>query len=137
MENSEHTEDTENKEHAEGGEHAERPKHAAWKRHLDGIADEIVRLTAICEIDLRAPGAIDRVLRDDQSGCGKKNPIAFKKLRRLLAATYESLNKAIGRIGAEEAKAITAEIVARIDKQRAAAGQKQGQSGSPFGGSLT
>jgi hypothetical protein len=108
-------------------------KHAPWKRHLDGIADEIVRLTAICEIDLRAPGAIDRVLQGDQAVCRKKNAIAFGKLRRLLAATYESLNKAVGRIGAEDAKAITDEIVARIDKHRAAGGQPRGRSGNPFG----
>lgn len=109
-------------------------KHAAWKRHLDGIADEIVRLSAICEVDLRAPGAIDRVLQGDQTVCRKKNAIAFGKLRRLLAATYESLNKAVGRIGAEGAKAITDEIVARIDKHRAAGGQRAGHPGNPFGG---
>ena len=37
-------------------------KHTAWKRHLDTIADELVRLTAVCDVDLRVPGAIDRVL---------------------------------------------------------------------------
>ena len=108
-------------------------KHAPWQRHLDGIADELVRLTAICEIDLRTPGAVDRVLKGDATVCGKKNEIAFGKLRRLLAATYESLNKAIDRIGAGDAKALTDAIVERIDRQRAAGGQKPGQSDSPFG----
>lgn len=106
--------------------------HAVWKRHLDGIADELVRLTAICDIDLRAPGVIDKVLHGDASACGKKNEIAFNKLRRLLAATYETLNKAIGRIGAEDTKALAAEIMARVDKHRAAGGQTKGISGSPF-----
>jgi hypothetical protein len=110
-------------------------KHAAWKRHLDGIADEIVRLTAICDVDLRAPGNIERILQGDQGVCGKKNEIAFKKLKAVLAATYESLNKAVGRMGADDAKTITAEIIARVDKQRAAGGQKPGSSGTPFGGS--
>lgn len=110
------------------------PKQTVWKRHLDGIADEIVRLSAICEVDLRAPGAIERVLQGDQTVCRKKNAIAFAKLRRLLAATYASLNKAVGRIGADGAKAITDEIVARIDKHRAAGGQRPGHSGNPFGG---
>jgi hypothetical protein len=52
----------------------------------------------------------------------------------LLAATYESLNKAVGRIGAEDAQAITNEIVARIDQRRAAGGQRSGHSSDPFGG---
>lgn len=107
-------------------------KHAAWKRHLDGIADEIVRFSAICDIDLRASGAIDRVLQGDQTVCGRRNVIAFAKLRRLLAATYEALNKAVGRIGAEGAKAITDEIVARVDRHRAAGGQPPGNGRKPF-----
>ncbi len=110
-------------------------KHAAWKRHLDGIADEIVRLSAICDVDLREPGAIDRVLQGDQTVCGRKNVIGFQKLRRLLAATYESLNKAVGRVGAEGAKAITDEIVARVDRHRAAGGQPPGRGRKPFSGS--
>lgn len=93
---------------------------AAWKRHLDGIADELVRLTAICDIDLRAPGVVEQVLGGDDRACGKKNPIAFKKLQRLLGATYDSLNKAIGRVGAEGVKSLTDEIVARVDRHRAA-----------------
>jgi len=101
-----------------------RPGHTVWKRHLDGIADELVRLTAICDVDLRAPGVIDRVLHGDESACGRKNAIAFRKLQRLLAATYESLNKAIGRVGVEDTRAITAEIIARVDRKRAAAGRK-------------
>ena len=109
-------------------------KHAPWQRHLDGIADELARLTAICEVDLRTPGAIDRVLKGDEGVCGKKNEIAFGKLRRLLAATYESLNKAIERIGADDLKAITNAIVERIDRHRAAGGQKPGNSKGPFGG---
>lgn len=109
-------------------------KHAPWARHLDGIADELARLTAICDIDLRTPGNIDRVLKGDATVCGKKNEIAFGKLRRLVAATYESLNKAIDRIGADDAKQIANAIIERIDKHRAAGGQKPGHSKSPFGG---
>ena len=122
----------EENEHDKTGQ-AAKPAHAVWSRHLDGIADELVRLTAICEVDLREPGAIDRVLHDDPTVCGKKNPIAFKKLRRLLAATYESLNKAVGRIGVADTRALTAEIIARVDKRRAAGGLKTDGSKSPFG----
>jgi hypothetical protein len=98
-------------------------KHTAWSRHLDGLADEIVRLTAICDVDLRAPGAIQRVLDGDQSVCRQKNAIAFEKLQKVLGMTYQSLNKAIGRVGPEDAKAIVDEIIARVDRHRAAGGR--------------
>lgn len=111
---------------------AAKPAHTAWKRHLDAIADELVRLTAVCDVDLRAPGVIDRVLKGDEGVCGKHNPIGFRKLRSLLKATYDSLNKAVDRIGKEDTRALTAEIIARVDARRAAGGQKKG-AGSPFG----
>lgn len=110
------------------------PKNVAWSRHLDGLADEIVRLTAICDVDLRVPGNIDRVLKGDQAVCGQNNAIAFEKLQSVLGMTYQSLTKAIGRIGAEETKAITEEIVARVDKRREIGGQKKRHSGSPTEG---
>lgn len=109
-------------------------KHAAWGRHLDAVADEIVRLSALCDVDLRVPGTIDRVLQGDAAVCHRKNAIAFRKLRRLLAATYDSVNKAIGRIGAEGVKQITDEIVARVDRQRRAGGQGPGHPGNPLVG---
>jgi len=98
-------------------------KNTAWVRHLDAIADELVRLTVICDVQLREPQVIDRILKNDETVCGKRNPIGFRKLRSLLIATYGSLNKAIDRLGADETKAITDEIVARIDRHRAASGQ--------------
>lgn len=108
-------------------------KHTAWKHHFDAYADEIVRLTAVCDVDLRAPGAIDRVLAGDQSVCRQKNAKAFEKLRTVLGMTYESLNKAIGRIGQDETRAITDEIIERVDRHRAAGGQKPATDRNPFG----
>lgn len=99
-------------------------KNPVWSRHLDAIADELLRLTAVCDVQLRDPGVVDRILNNDESVCGKKNPVGFRKLRSLLVATYGSLNKAIDRLGAEEVKAMTDEIADRIDKQRAAGGTK-------------
>jgi hypothetical protein len=99
-------------------------KNAAWSRHLDAIADELVRLTAVCDVQLRDPGVIDRILNNDETVCGKRNPIGFRKLRSLLVATYGSLNKAIDRLGPEEVKAMTDDIVARIDKHREAGGAR-------------
>jgi hypothetical protein len=97
-------------------------KHPAWERHLDGIGQELLRLTIACNVRLRDPGVIDRILKNDESVCGAKNPIGFRKLRSLLMATYGSVNKAIDRIGPEELKLITDGIVERVDRLRAGSG---------------
>lgn len=107
-------------------------QHTAWKRHLDGFADEIMRLTAVCDVDLRVPGNIEKVLQGDQSVCRQKNAMAFEKLQKVLGMTYQSLNKAVGRIGAEETRALTKEIIARVDEHRAAGAQKEGHGGNPL-----
>jgi hypothetical protein len=44
-------------------------QHTAWKRHLDTIGDELVRLTTICGVDLRESGVIERVLKNDETVC--------------------------------------------------------------------
>ena len=99
-------------------------KNPVWSRHLDAIADELVRLTAVCDVQLRDPGVVDRILNNDESVCGKKNPVGFRKLRSLLVATYGSLNTAIDRLGPEEVKAMTEDIAARIDRHREAGGTR-------------
>jgi hypothetical protein len=93
-------------------------KHTAWKRHLDTIGDELIRLTTICGVDLRDPGVIERILKNDETVCTKKNPIGFRKLRELLVATFDSLNKATDRIGADDTRALVDAIRERLDKRR-------------------
>jgi hypothetical protein len=104
-------------------------KHPAWARHLDAIAEELQRLTIACNVKLRDPGVIDRILKNDESVCGTANPIGFRKLRSLLMATYSSVNKAVDRIGPEELKTITDGIVERMDKLRAGGGSTPAQPG--------
>jgi len=94
------------------------PKNRAWARHLDAIGDELLRLTTICGVDLREPGVIERILKNDETVCSKKNPIGFRKLRELLVATFSSVNKATDRIGADETKLIVDAIKERLDKRR-------------------
>lgn len=104
-------------------------KHAAWKRHLDGIANELLRLSIACDVRLREPGVIDRILKDDATVCGRKNPEAFRKLRNLVMATYDSLGKSIDRIGPEDTKAIRDAIVARIENLRDSGGHARQDRG--------
>ncbi len=93
-------------------------KHAVWQRHLDGIANELLRLSIACDVRLRDPGVVERILKDDSTVCGRKNPEAFRKLRNLVMATYDSLGKSIDRIGPEDTKMITDAIAARIAQDR-------------------
>jgi hypothetical protein len=89
-----------------------------WSRHLRGIADELLRLAVACDLRLRDPGVIERVLKGDETVCGRKNEIGFEKLRKLLMATYDSLGKAIDRIGPEATRNITEAITTELARRR-------------------
>jgi hypothetical protein len=89
-----------------------------WSRHLQGIADELLHLAVACDLRLRDPGVIERVLKGDETVCGRKNAIGFEKLRKLLMATYDSLGKAIDRIGPEETRRITETLRAELAERR-------------------
>ena len=104
-------------------------KHAAWKRHLEGIANELLRLSIACDVQLREPGVVERILRDDATVCGRNNPEAFRKLRNLVLATYDSLGKSIDRIGPEDTKMIRDAITARIAELRDSGGHIKKDSG--------
>jgi hypothetical protein len=99
----------------------EKSKHTAWLRHFDAIGDELLRLTTICDVNLREPDVIERILKNDETVCGKRNPIGFRKLRELLMATFNSLGKAMDRLGTDEVRKITQEIRERLDARRALA----------------
>jgi hypothetical protein len=97
---------------------SEPKKNAAWARHLDTIADELLRLTTICGVNMREPGVVERIVKNDATVCAKRNPVGFRKLRDLVMATLGSLNKAVDRIGPGETKAIVDAILERLDRQR-------------------
>ena len=94
-------------------------KHSAWQRHLDAIGEELLHLSIACDVQLRDPNVIDRILKNDETVCGTRNPIGFHKLRNLIMATFNSLNKAIDRIGPDEVKMITDDIRDWADRRRA------------------
>ena len=89
-----------------------------WSRHLEAIGEELLHLSAACDLDLREPGVVDRIIKDDATVCGRKNEIGFHKLRALVMATYDSLGKSINRIGPAETKKITEAISAHMDQRR-------------------
>jgi len=89
-----------------------------WTRHFEGIADELLRLTIACDVRLRDPGVVERIIRNDITVCGRKNQIGFDKLRKLLIALFDSLGKAVNRIGPKETKEIVDAITEQLDKRR-------------------
>lgn len=105
-----------------------RPFNPQWSRHLDGIAEELLKLAIACDVRLRDPGVVERILKNDETVCGRKNPRAFDKLRKLLMATYDSLGKAIDRIGPAESRKITEAIVERMRERRDSPGTLGDQS---------
>ena len=94
-----------------------------WERHFEGIADELLHLAIACDVRLREPGVIERILRNDASVCRRKNEHSFHKMRNLLTAYYNSLGKAVDRIGPEETKKIIEVITERKKKLRDSGGR--------------
>jgi len=101
--------------------------HTPWVRHLDAIGDELLRLSIACDLRLREPGVVERILNNDETVCGTRNPIGFQKLQKLLKATFDSVNKAVDRIGPDETKQILDAITERLDHTRAIGGTGQRQ----------
>jgi hypothetical protein len=57
------------------------------------------------------PGVIERVLHDDASVCGSRNPLAFEKLRSALKMHYHVRDQAMGVLGEAGTARVVAEIV--------------------------
>jgi hypothetical protein len=77
-----------------------------WGGQIDAVLEEIARDASICGIKLLDPGVIERVVHNDDSVCGQKNPIAFRKLRELLMLGFFTQERAFDKLGAVEADAL-------------------------------
>lgn len=95
-------------------------KHTYWGRQLDGIARELSVLAIACDIELGRPHLAERILKGDESVCGRTNPEAFRQLRQHLAALFSVEVGALGRLGAEETKEILDQVRAVITEIREA-----------------
>ena len=100
-----------------------------WATNLDDVDREVARLATICNVRILDPGVIERVLHDDASVCGSRNPLAFKKLRDALLMHYHVRDKAMGVLGADGTARVVAEI---IESLRQRFGDRLG--GPPGGG---
>ena len=76
---------------------------------LDDIDTEIARLALLCQVRILDPGVVERVVRNDASVCGTNNPVAFPKLRGLLALHFG--------VRASVADAVGQALASRIEQQ--------------------
>jgi len=104
-------------------------KHRYWVDQLHAISSELSKLAIACDIDFFRPDAAARILRNDETICGRSNPKAFEQIRHHLMALYPLEERTIERLGAEETQEILDEIRNAISKLRNA-----GRAGSaPYG----
>ncbi len=89
-------------------------KHTYWGRQIDNIAHELSRLAIACDIELGSPGLAERILKNDESVCGRSNPEAFRKIRQHLMALFSVEERAIDRVGAEDTREILDQVRAAI-----------------------
>ena len=85
-----------------------------WTTTLHEVDAEIVRLAAICDVQILAPGVIERILDNDASVAQRNEPKAFEKLRYLLIMHFEERKKAAAELGAGATAAIVQAIVASL-----------------------
>jgi len=87
---------------------------AWWAKNLDEVDNEIARLSIACNVRILDPGIIERVLQNDASVCGSRNPAGFEKLRTALKMHYHIRGQTAGSVGEAQAAQIVAEIVERL-----------------------
>jgi hypothetical protein len=98
-----------------------------WTTNLQELDAEIVRLAAICDVPILAPGAIERILDNDISVAQRNEPKAFEKLRYLLIMHFEEKKKAAAELGPGATAAIVQAIVESL-RQRVAGSAGTGKT---------
>jgi hypothetical protein len=89
-------------------------KFKSLKVQASAIAREISMLAIACNIDIEQDQLAQRVLRNDDSVCGRKNPKAFEKLRHHLMAFFPLEKGAIDNLSARNVRDTLDEVRADI-----------------------
>ena len=88
-----------------------------WGKNLDDMAREVARLAVACNVRILDPGVIERVLKNDDTVCGTRNPAAFTKLRNALMMHYHVRDRTTGALGEAQTRELVAAIVERLRTQ--------------------
>ena len=89
-------------------------KHPYWGRQIDAIAHELSRLAIVCDIELGRPGLAERILKNDETVCGRHSPETFQQMRQHLMALFTLEERAIEQLGPEDTKDILDHVRASI-----------------------
>lgn len=95
-------------------------KHTYWGRQIENLAQELSMLAIACDIELGKPGLAERILKNDSSVCGRKNPKAFRQMRQHLTALFSVEAGAAERLGPDDTKQILDQVRASIVELRQA-----------------
>ena len=90
--------------------------HTYWSQQLGNLATEMSRLSTVCDISMLDPGILERILRNDDSVCGRKNPPVFRMLRLHLIVFYHIEEQASRRLGDDEVRLMLDEVMSALAK---------------------
>ncbi len=100
-------------------------KNSNWGRQIDAIVHELSELSIACNIELGRPGLAERILKNDDSVCGRKDPEVFRQMRQHLMALFTIEERAIEQLGPEDTKDILDQVRASIIALRKAGSAAQ------------
>ena len=89
-------------------------RHRYWNDQIDAVARELSKLAIACDIELFVPGQAERILKNDDAVCGRKNDRAFQQIRRHLMALFPLEERAIARLGPDDTQEILDQVRAAI-----------------------
>jgi hypothetical protein len=89
-------------------------RHRHWSDQIGAISRELSRLAIACEIEFFEPGIAERILKNDESVCRRRNPQAFRKIRQHLMALFPLQEAAIARLGPDDTQDILDQVRASI-----------------------
>ena len=81
---------------------------------LDDIDTEVARLALLCDVRILEPGVVERVVRNDPSVCGTSNPVAFRKLKGMLALHFRVRQRVADAHGQLPASRIEQHVIDRL-----------------------
>ncbi len=85
---------------------------------IQAVAAELSKLAIACDIKMFEPGTGERILKNDDSVCGRKNPEAFQKMRMHLMVLFPLKKRAVDELGATEANRVMEELREAINALR-------------------
>ena len=106
-------------------------KHPYWGRQIDNLAHELSKLAIACDIEFGKPGLAERILKNDETVCRRKNPKAFRQLRQHLMALFSVEGLAVERLGAEDTREILDQVRSAITAIRQAGSAANSLPGDP------